>query len=149
MKINTYFRFALLVAFFQFVCLVPTQAQYILSRHDSVVREFANQLAKTYCRQINPQTGKDAYAVVKSWTYDEYRGKYFIDVELHWSGRPSIFDDRTNNEVDGQLTVSANGSNPDFTEKWANSSVKTTRDNARMWGAVQLGVALYAASNSQ
>lgn len=147
MKTNNYVRLALFVTLFQVFSWVPASAQYILSRHESIVREFADQIARSYCRQINPNTGSDAYARVKSWTYDEYKGSYYIDLELYWSGRPWAFADRTTYEVDGRLTVKANGQNPSFSETWSSRSVQVTKDNSNLFGAIAVGTALYVAAS--
>jgi len=61
--------------------------QYIIGKHDSKVKEFANACAVKLQNQISPHTGQDAYGVVKEWIYDEYKDKYEIKLEAYWTAK--------------------------------------------------------------
>lgn len=83
----------------------------------------AEQLTKTYAKQLFPTIGKDFTVAIKSFNFDPAQGKFLVDVETKWSGRKTILEGRSNFQVDGVLSLYPNGSGAVFSPTWESPSV--------------------------
>ena len=140
------------IIIFYFLCFCfcnNTQAQYIRSKHESLVNAFAKQAAYKLMKQICPNTGKDDRVKIIEWVFDEYKNEYEIKMEAYWRGSPWAFADTQDYEIDGILTVSTNGNTTSFNQSYENRAVKVTKQNISwLKGTVFTLGALYIVSES-
>jgi hypothetical protein len=129
---------------------ICSNAQYIVGKHDSRAKDFSNACALNLQEEISPNTGRDSYGVVKQWVYDEYKDRYEITLEAYWSAKLTMMGSERNTcEIDGILTVDANGRNASFTPTYKNSWVKRIESSNRFinGSAVALGVLYLSTQN--
>jgi hypothetical protein len=129
--------------FFFFGLSICSSAQYIVGKHDSKAKDFANSCASNLQQNISPNTGRDSYGVVKQWVYDEYKNRYEITMEAYWSAKLTMMGSERNTcEIDGILTVNDDGRGAQFTTTYKNSWVKRIESSNRFinGSAIALGV---------
>lgn len=68
--------------------------------------------------------GRDVRVSMNSCNYNSYSGIYKTKIEVYWNG--AVF--RSNNyNIDGELQMKSDGSETEFSETYANESVKDIR----------------------
>lgn len=146
-KLSQIIFIGLLVTFF----LLPSfnaDAQYVRSRHDSKVNQFAQKAARSIQENICPTSGSNASASVQQWVYDEYQDHYEINVSINWTGRTWAFGENQTFRVSGLLIVTSSGRQKQFKQSYANDAVTLAQRNTNIAvGAVIVGALL--ASESQ
>ena len=147
-KVSSTIFFSLLTVLF----LLPSftaEAQYVRSRHDSKVAQFAQKAATKMQNEICPVSGTNARANIGKWVYDEYQNHYEIDLSISWMGRTWAFGDQEKFYVSGLLTVSSDGRRSNFKQTYANSVVDAAQRNTNIAvGAVIVGALLAADSQN-
>lgn len=147
---TTTVRITLLTLVLGLVCFTNNiEAQYIRSKHTSKVNSFsengAQQLMSSYC----PNTGKNAFASVSKWYYDEYKGEYEIHMSANWQGATWAFGDTQSFYVGGILYVKENGRNSRFKEIRRSSNIEDISSNNNLLVGGLLGLGVLAAMSQE
>ncbi len=87
--------------------------------------------------------GQNIRVNMTSCSYNSYSGKFKTKIEIYWDG--SVFSSNNYN-IDGELTMTSEGTKAEFSETYANSNV----EDIRFWGYVIGGaIVLGTLSNSE